>query len=784
MIERLKRFLVLHSPKQDNAARKKAAVVFVLFMVVFAALIGRVAWLQFVRGEELQKKAYNQQNSWRTIPAKRGTITDRNGTVLAISVTANQVNVNQQNIVAEGKKRAKTAISAAEKEKAAYIEAGNDMAASSVVIPTEASVVQSYQEEVAKGLSALLDLEYESVLAKVQSSGRYKEIVRKIDIELGQKVKDWISAGSIKGVYVDEDVKRYYPNNSLASHVLGFTGRDDQGLVCGVEVALDSLLAGRAGRIITEVDAAGNTLPYEEIQRLDPVDGYHAVLTIDATIQYMVEEALREAANKWGVKQGAACLVLDAKNADILAMASYPDFNLNDPYACPEGMDPLTWVGNTSESVQILSSTVWRNKTLTDTYEPGSTFKTITSAMGLEEGLITANTMVTDAPLSLAGWTIRCWRKSNIHGSETFAAAVRNSCNPVFANLSLKLGLDKFYQYVEAFGFRTKTGILLSGEATSIFHTAPTEIDMAVASFGQRFQITPIQLATAYCAIANGGTLYTPRIVKELVDNDGVVIRRYDSQTVRQVISKETSKELMDILESVVSIGTGSNAYVSGYRVAGKTGTSETQTTKVDGRYIASFCGVAPADDPEIVVLFILDHPTVGNASGGTQAAPSAGALIEKILSYMNVERRYTDKDRENMMEKYYVPDVTGLTLEEAISALKAKGFSYTLPDAGDADLSQVTVAEQMPRYNTLITANSNVVLYTKTDTEKKKVRVPDLLGYTLEEAYQTLTDMGLNMQANNIGTVVSQNIPKGTAVDMGSVIILELVNRDVESMG
>lgn len=214
VIERLKRFLVLHSPKQDNAARKKAAVVFVLFMVVFAALIGRVAWLQFVRGEELQKKAYNQQNSWRTIPAKRGTITDRNGTVLAISVTANQVNVNQQNIVAEGKKRAKTAISAAEKEKAAYIEAGNDMAASSVVIPTEASVVQSYQEEVAKGLSALLDLEYESVLAKVQSSGRYKEIVRKIDIELGQKVKDWISAGSIKGVYVDEDVKRYYPNNS------------------------------------------------------------------------------------------------------------------------------------------------------------------------------------------------------------------------------------------------------------------------------------------------------------------------------------------------------------------------------------------------------------------------------------------------------------------------------------------------------------------------------------------------------------------------------------------
>lgn len=744
----LKAALTYESEDRDDKVRGKSIAVCVAVIVFMVLLLFRFAYLQFIKGDYYSKKAYAQQNSWRTISAKRGTITDRNGNVLAISVSSCLVNVNQKII----------------KDNAP----GGD--------------VEAYQKKVAQGLSDILQLDYDQTLTKIQSEGRYKLIAEKLEIELGDQLKSWIKEEGIKGVYVDEDTTRYYPNDNLACHLIGFTGKDDQGLVCGVEVALDSMLTGTAGRIITAVDAAGNELPYDEITRLDPQDGNNVVLTIDATIQNMVEKALKETIEEFHVTEGGAIVVMQPDTGDVLAMASYPDFNLNDPYAAPEGYDADTWIGNTNESVKILSETVWRNKALTDTYEPGSTFKSITTAIGIEEGIVNGNTMVSDAPLDLSGWKIRCWRKSNDHGTETFADAVKNSCNPVFAKLSLQIGIEKFYQYIESFGFRSKTGILLSGEANSIFHTNPTEIDMAVTAFGQRVQITPIQLATAYCAIANGGKLVQPRIVKEITDSNNIVVKSYDTTVVRQVISESTSKAVLELLEQVVASGTGSNAYVSGYRVAGKTGTSQTTTTDIDGRYIASFCGIAPADDPEIVILVMLDHPnpTDSSASGGRQAAPVAGELIEKILTYLEVERRYTDLDSQNMMVKSYVPNVTGLSAAEAIAALKEQGFSYTLADADEsADFSQITISEQIPRYNSYVMSGSKVVLYTNPETVKQTVTVPNLLGYTLTEAIETLTELGLNVQANNIGEVVSQNIPDGTVVNKGSVIELELINND-----
>lgn len=747
----IKAAITYESEDRDDKVRGKSIAVCVTVMILMVMLLFRFAFLQFVKGDYYSKKAYAQQNSWRTISAKRGTILDRNGNVLAISVSSCLVNVNQK-IIKDN--------------------APNDD-------------VEAYQKKIAQGLADILQIDYEQTLKKIQSQGRYKLIAEKLEIELGDQVKSWIKEEKIKGVYVDEDTTRYYPNNNLACHLLGFTGKDDQGLVCGVEVALDSTLTGTAGRIITAVDAAGNELPYDEITRLDPKDGNNVVLTIDATIQNMVEKALKETIQEFNVSEGGAIVVMQPDTGDVLAMASYPDFNLNDPYGAPEGYDSGSWIGNTNESVKILSETVWRNKALTDTYEPGSTFKSITTAIGLEEGTVKKDTMVSDSPLDLAGWKIRCWRKSNDHGSETFADAVKNSCNPVFAKLSLKIGLETFYRYIESFGFRTKTGIMLSGEANSIFHTNPTELDMAVTAFGQRVQITPIQLATAYCAIANGGKLVQPRIVKEITDSDNIVVKSYDTTVVRQVISENTSKTVLELLEQVVASGTGSNAYVSGYRVCGKTGTSQTTTTDIDGRYIASFCGIAPADDPEIVILVMLDHPnpTDGSASGGRQAAPVAGKLIEKILTYLEVEKRYTDLDSNNMMVKNYVPNVTGLSAKDAIAALKEQGFSYTLADADESgDLSQVTITEQIPRYNSYVMSGSKVVLYTNPETVKQTVTVPRLIGYTLTEAIETLTELGLNVQANNIGEVVSQSIPEGTVVNKGSVVEIDLMNNDTEA--
>ncbi len=754
-VSKIKAAMSFESDDRSDKMKVKTFVFSGIILVLLAALLFRFVHLQFIKGDYYTKKAYAQQNSWRTISAKRGTITDVNGNILAISISTCLVNVNQKIIADNYPKN---------------------------------STKEAYQQKIANGLAGFLNLDPNEVLKKIQTEGRYKLIAENIEIETGDKIKAWLKEEKIKGVYVDEDTMRYYPNGTLASHILGFTGKDDQGLVCGVEVAFDELLTGTDGRIITAVDAAGNELPYDEITRLEPTDGYNVVLTIDATIQNMVENALEETIKEFNVLEGGAIIVMQPDTADVLAMASYPDFDLNNPYAQPEGDLTENWVGTSNENVAVLFDTVWRNKALTDTYEPGSTFKSITACMGIEEGKVSPDSTVNDAPLSMAGWTISCWRKGGNHGTESFTQAVKNSCNPVFSKLALDIGIEKFYEYIESFGFRDKTGIVLTGEAESIFHANPGEIDMAVTAFGQRVQITPIQLVTAYSAIANGGKLLTPRIVKEVTDSNNIVIKSYGTEVERQVISEETSRQVLNMLEQVVATGTGSNAYVSGYRVAGKTGTSETTQSEETNRYIASFCGIAPADDPEVVVLVMLDHPEPADgadASGGKHAAPVAGELIEKILTYMEVERRYTELDSSSMMVKEYIPDVTDMTVKEAIELLKKEGFEYTLADADEnSDLSSVKVSEQIPRYNSYVMSGARVVLYTNPETEKKKVTVPDLTGYSLAEAVNTLNDLGLNVKADNIGNVVSQNIAYGTQVEKGSVIEIELINNDTETAG
>jgi stage V sporulation protein D (sporulation-specific penicillin-binding protein) len=759
---------------KDSVAREKNyaggfnVLTRVLFLLLMLVIIGNFAIIQVVKGDYYRQQANAQQNAWRTIPAGRGTILDTNGIELAVSVAANIVTVDPTVI------------------KSAAVNYVKNYIAQPGEVYSDAAAEDMYRRLIAKDLAELLKLDEEWVFGQVSADGRYKLIARKIETDLGDRVKAWRSEKRIKGVYVDEDSKRIYPMGSLACHVLGFTGNDDQGLVCGVEVALNKELTGTDGRIMTSVDAKGNELPYDSVRRIDAVKGMNPVLTLDANIQAIAESALKQAIIDYNVLEGGAVIVMNAKNADVLAMASYPDFDLNDPYGKPDWVDDPEWIGNATKDVQILSTTVWRNKALTDTYEPGSTFKSISAAIGLEEGKVRPTTMVTDSPLILRGWEINCWKKDGDHGNETFADAIKNSCNPILARLALDIGLDSYLSYIHGFGFYDRTGITISGEAASIMHDDPSDIDLAVMSFGQRFQITPIQMATAYCALANGGTLYKPRIVRELRDQDGITTKVYESVALRQVISERTSSEMMAILEDVVASGTGSNAYVSGYRVAGKTGTSETLQTQSTGRYIASFIGIAPADDPEIVVLVMLDHPDVeSGASGGRQAAPTVGKIIEKTLEYMGVARRYTELDRKAMMVKSYVPDLSEATLEDARILLKRAGLVMEVPDLPeDADLTKIMVAAQVPEAGQYITDGSTVIVYTDAATKRTLTRVPDLTGYALADAYILLNQLGFNMHAENIGTVVSQSVEPGTMLERGAVIELKVENTNTESMG
>jgi len=708
--------------------KKRLIFLMLSFSVLIFALMVRVGWIQIVKGEWYQKMAYEQQNRDREITPRRGTIYDRNMNPLAISATVERIVVNPQDF-----------------EK----------------------LEESRKEEIAEKLAEILELKKEDVLKKIKRDSSYEIIKKQVEKEVGNEIRKWIKEEGIIGIYIDEDTKRYYPQNNLAAHVIGFTGADNQGL-SGIEAAMEKYLKGVPGKILSETDASGRYVSFSEEKRINPQDGLNVVLTIDENIQYIASNALDKAISDNKVLNGAIAIVMDPRNGDILAMVSKPDFDLNNPRSAPPGENPETWNGYSAEGVEKLSRTVWRNKCVMDTYEPGSTFKAITTAAGLEEGVVTPDTMTSDHTINISGHNINCW-KPNAHGVETFREAVYNSCNPAFVKVAQGLGIEKFYKYLRAFGFFDKTGISLPGEATSIFQPKFTEIDMAVASFGQRFQITPIQLISAYGAIANGGKLMKPRIVKELVDADGNVVEKFEPEVVRNVISQKTSETLRDILEGVVSEGTGKNAYVKGYRVAGKTGTSETLQK---GVYIASFAGIAPADNPAICVLVAFDNPTGDSYYGGVVAAPVAGKIIEDTLSYLGVERRYNEKDLEMMAEEVVVPDIRDMTVEEAKKILKEKGLEWKIE--GDNKSNDAIVKQQTPRAGAKIAKNSVVITYTYTPEIEKMVKVPDLSMKTVDEATRALNDAGLNIKVNGIGNAMAQSVEAGVEVPIGSVIEVE----------
>ena len=554
-----------------STKKRMRTILFITFLII-VLLIVRLSYIQLIDGRKLAQMAYEQQTLDRTINPKRGTIYDATGQVLAQSSTVETVSINPGNIAKEDK------------------------------------------EKVAKKLSEIFELDYEKVLKKVSKRSSIETVAKKVEKEKTDELRKWIEAENIMtGINIDEDTKRYYPNNNLASQIIGFCGSDNQGLD-GIEAKYDSVLSGSKGAIKRHTDAKGGEIGVEGETYIAAKNGNDLILTIDMNIQSIVEKYLEEACIDNKCTDGGNIVVMNPQNGDILAMATYPDYNLNEPYAAYT--DELKGIWDTTDQAEKTKSlqAVWRNRAITDTYEPGSTFKTITASAALEEGLVSdidkEGEFCCTGSIEVAGVRIKCWRHYRPHGSESLRLGLMNSCNPVFIGLGQKIGVNKYYDYLKKFGLLQITGVDLPGEAGSIFlaENKAGPVELATISFGQRFEITPIQLVTAVSAIANGGHLIQPRVVKATIDSETGEKTDVETKIKSEVISKETSEKVLSMMESVVSEGTGKNAKVLGYRIGGKTGTSEDGVNT--NKYVTSFLGVAPIENPQVVVLVTLYNPT------------------------------------------------------------------------------------------------------------------------------------------------------------------------------
>jgi len=723
--------------------KKRAFLVLIIFSLLLVALAFRCAWIQFVNGEELQIKAIEQQTKDKTINSKRGIIYDRNGKILAQSASVEMVSVSPREIA-----EAKNA----------------DFAADT--------------------LSQILELDRETVYKKITKNSSYEIIKRRVEKEPADMIRSFMSytdengktTNKLKGVYLSEDTKRYYPYGDLAAHVIGFVGTDNQGLN-GVELSFEQYLKGLPGRIITAKNAVGTDMPFKYEKYINPENGANLVLTLDETIQHFVEKNLEQAVADYKVQNGAACIIMEAKTGEILAMATYPSYDLNQPFTINNAgiqaqIDALEGEEKTKLYNEELQK-MWRNKAVVDTYEPGSTFKGITTAMALEESVVSFNdTFNCTGALKVGPNVIHCWKHGG-HGAETFVQGVENSCNPVFMTVGARVGNANFYKYYKAFGFAEKTGFELPGEAVCAFHAMENfnEVELATSSFGQSFQITPLQLVTAYSAITNGGTMVRPRIAKELTDDEGNVIKTFETEYIRKVISEETASATRQILESVVTYGTSKNAYIAGYRVAGKTGTSE-KLPRGNGKYIASFMGFAPANDPEVIGLLILDEPMGDTYMGGQIAAPTFKLIFEDVLRYMGIEPQYTEEELKTM--DLTVPNVEGLSVVDVSKAFENSGLKYQVVGDGEKIVSQI------PKGGTALPSSSTVVLYTR-EADESDVVVPDVIGCSVSETNRRITNANLNIKiAGNSevkdgeAIVSSQSPPSGTLVPKGTVVTVE----------
>ncbi len=637
-------------------AKKKLLIFLFCSMFGYLLLTGRLVFIELFRAEEWQELAYEQQTRDRLITPKRGSILDRNGEGIALTETVNAVSV----------------------------------------IPVQAKE----KEKTAQFLAETLDLEYENVLEKIKQKVALVRIKTKVDTETAAAIRK----ANYPGVEVDEDVQRVYPYSELAAQVIGFVGKDNQGII-GLEAKYDKLLEGEKGKILTLTDSRGNEVDSEQ-KRIPPVDGKNLVTTMDVVMQQYAEQTIAKAVETKGAKRGVI-IILNPQNGEIYAMANYPTFDLNAPFTIQDETLAANWESFSEEEKNDYLNQMWRNTAINDTYEPGSTFKIVTSSAGLEEGVVTPQSSFFCRGFYIAGdRQIKCWRYPRTHGAETFVQGVQNSCNPVFMEVGERLGPEKFLEYMQKFGFAQKTGVDLAGEATGIIHKLENigPVELATMSFGQSFQITPLQLLRAASAIVNGGYLITPHFGKGIADEEGNIIENFQYERGEQVISRETSETMKTILESVVSEGTGSKAYIPGYRIGGKTATSE-KLPRRSGKYIASFMSFAPAEDPQVMALVLIDEPQ-GVYYGGTVAGPVMQELLRNILPYLGIEPQYSEKEAEEAAKTVTtVPDLTGMTLGEAKNALFQAGLSAQTQTEGE------TIARQTPPAGELVNKGTKVIL-------------------------------------------------------------------------
>lgn len=637
-------------------AKKKLLIFLFCSMFGYLLLTGRLVFIELFRAEEWQELAYEQQTRDRLITPKRGSILDRNGEGIALTETVNAVSV----------------------------------------IPVQVKE----KEKTAQFLAETLDLEYENVLEKIKQKVALVRIKTKVDTETAAAIRK----ANYPGVEVDEDVQRVYPYSELAAQVIGFVGKDNQGII-GLEAKYDKLLEGEKGKILTLTDSRGNEVDSEQ-KRIPPVDGKNLVTTMDVVMQQYAEQTIAKAVETKGAKRGVI-IILNPQNGEIYAMANYPTFDLNAPFTIQDETLAANWESFSEEEKNDYLNQMWRNTAINDTYEPGSTFKIVTSSAGLEEGVVTPQSSFFCRGFYIAGdRQIKCWRYPRTHGAETFVQGVQNSCNPVFMEVGERLGPEKFLEYMQKFGFAQKTGVDLAGEATGIIHKLENigPVELATMSFGQSFQITPLQLLRAASAIVNGGYLITPHFGKGIADEEGNIIESFQYERGEQVISRETSETMKTILESVVSEGTGSKAYIPGYRIGGKTATSE-KLPRRSGKYIASFMSFAPAEDPQVMALVLIDEPQ-GVYYGGTVAGPVMQELLRNILPYLGIEPQYSEKEAEEAAKTVTtVPDLTGMTLGEAKNALFQAGLSAQTQTEGE------TIARQTPPAGELVNKGTKVIL-------------------------------------------------------------------------
>lgn len=749
----------MQSPGSKNKSKKRAekgpaqrlrqrtAILILLILVLgFGAAVLRLTYLTTIQSSELQESAVDLQLADTTVSAKRGTIYDANGNVLAEIASVWQVVMSPVNFKNDKQRQA-----------------------------------------AAKGLSEIFDLEYNDVLDDTKQQSHYVVVKRRIESDEREKVlelidtlkKDYSCSGVIQLL---DDYKRYYPKNSLASSVIGFTGSDDQGLE-GIEYEYDSYLSGTPGRIITAQNARGTDMPFRYEQNVESEDGNNVYLTIDETIQSICEKYMQKGVEDNNVLNKGVCIAMDVNTGAILAMVTTDGYDLNNPYelsAKDKKKIKSTPKKKQAEAESAALSNMWRNKAVADTYMPGSVFKMCVASAALEENLVNEKTSFTcTGSISVEGETIHC---SNIsgHGTQNFVEAISNSCNPAFIQIGQMLGAGKFRQYYQGFGFSDKTGIDLPGEAEDSFWKEGKMggVDLAVASFGQNFTITPIQMITACAAVSNGGYVVQPHVVSKITDSKGNVIKSVDKKIKRQVISDDTSKKMNEYLEYNTERQGAVAGYISGYKVAGKTGTTEKRgVTKFESSfsedYISSFCGYAPADDPQIAMLVFFDTPD-GDAYYGSQvSSPVFINIMSEVLPYLDVKTSYTDE------ELGYVDasagDYTGVSVDEAKTAVEADGFTATVKGNGS------TVISQIPTVSSGLQKGGSIVLYTDSDSQSETVSVPSLIGLSPDEVNDVASAYGLNVSfsgaTTSSGTSSSQNVEAGTSVSPGTVITVSFAD-------